>query len=166
MEGWEDGRMVTVENGEMRMNERRNVNRGYRQLVVWQDAVEYYVLTCVILKSFSYELRRVVSQQIAAVDSIHRNIAEGYCRRTLREYLQFLNIALGSAGESVSGWHALLSAQQISAADFERADALAYKIENGLIRLIESLQKKCLSGEWDDTFIIRECNSTYQGQTH
>lgn len=145
------------------MDDRRNVNRGYRQLTVWQDAVTYYVLTCEIVKIFSYELRRVASQQIACVDSIHRNIAEGYCRRTLNEYLQFLNIALGSIGESVSGWHALLSAQQISQADFERADARAYKLENGLIRLIESLQKKRLSGEWEDSFILRESNATYSG---
>ncbi|PWI46434.1 four helix bundle protein, partial [Candidatus Heimdallarchaeota archaeon B3_Heim] len=31
--------------------------------------------------------------------SISRNIAEGYSRRSIKEYLNFLNIALGSSGE-------------------------------------------------------------------
>ena len=59
------------------MTERRNINRGYMKLIVWQDAKSYYVLTCRIFRAFPYELKRVASQQIASVDSIHRNIAEG-----------------------------------------------------------------------------------------
>jgi len=31
--------------------------------------------------------------------SISRNIAEGYSRRSIKEYLNFLNISLGSSGE-------------------------------------------------------------------
>jgi four helix bundle protein len=85
------------------MSGRRNINRGYQKLIVWQDAADLYVLTCRLFRKFQYELRRVASNQIASVDSVHRNIAEGYCRRSLKEYLQFLNVALGSLGESVSG---------------------------------------------------------------
>jgi hypothetical protein len=33
-----------------------------------------------------------------------------------------------------------------------------YKLENGLKRLIESLQKKRLTGSWDESFIIKERN--------
>ncbi len=72
----------------------RNKNRGYQQLRVWQDAIEYYSLNCRVFKGFQFELRRVGSQAIASADSVHRNIAEGYCRRSLREYLQFLNESL------------------------------------------------------------------------
>src|SRR5438128_8594307 len=85
------------------MNQRKNINRGYQKLVVWQDAAELYILTCKTFQKFHYELRRVGSNQIASVDSVHRNIAEGYCRRSISEYLHSLNIALGSLGESVSG---------------------------------------------------------------
>jgi four helix bundle protein len=84
----------------------KNKNRGYQQLRVWQDAVEFYKLSCVVYRRFPYELRRVASQAMASSDSVHRNIAEGYCRRSLKEYLNFLNIALASLGESVSGLHA------------------------------------------------------------
>src|SRR6266478_8671556 len=95
----------------------RNKNRGYQQLRVWEDAIDHYVLTCRTFRKFQYELKRVSSQAIASADSVHRNIAEGYCRRSLREYLYYLNISLGSLGESVSGLHAYIKAQQISSED-------------------------------------------------
>ena len=140
---------------------RKNLNRGYMKLLVWQDAKALYVMTCKMFRDFPYELKRVASQQIASVDSIHRNIAEGYARRTINEYLQFLNISLGSAGESVSGLQVYQEAGQISQEDFDKADALSYKLENGLLRLIESLQIKRETGTWDDSFIVRELNEVY-----
>jgi four helix bundle protein len=140
--------------------ERKNVNRGYRKLRVWEDAIGYYAATCETFCKFPFVLQKVASQQIASVDSIHRNIAEGYCRRSLSEYLHFLNIALASAGESVSGLHAFRAAKQI-ADDFENLDSAAYKLENRLKRLIESLQEKKLTGSWDDSFVIKETNGEY-----
>lgn len=143
------------------MSERRNINRGYQKLSVWQDAAELYVLTSKIFRKFNYELRRVGANQIPSVDSVHRNIAEGYCRRSLNEYLQFLNIALASLGESVSGAQIYRRANQIRQAEFEEWDILAYKLENGIKKLIESLQYKKEKGEWDDSFIVKESNLAY-----
>ncbi len=124
------------------MEERKNKNRGYQQLWVWQDAKLLYQLTWEILKKFPYELKRLVSNQIASVDSVHRNIAEGYCRKSVKEYLQFVNIALASLGESVSAINVYKQAGHVSAEDFEKWDASAYKLENGLIRLVLSLEKR------------------------
>ena len=81
----------------------KNKNRGYQQLRVWEDAIEFYRLNSGVFRKLPYDLRRVASQAIASADSVHRNIAEGYCRRSVKEYLNFLNFALGSLGESVSG---------------------------------------------------------------
>jgi four helix bundle protein len=103
----------------------------------------------------------VASQAIASSDSVHRNIAEGYCRRSLREYLQSLNIALGSLGESVSGLFACRKAEQISETDFKALNDLAFKLENGLLRLVESLQRKQETGDWIDTLVIKESNVAY-----
>jgi four helix bundle protein len=113
----------------MEYTQRKNINRGYRKLRVWQDAIEYYALTCGIFMKFPYELKRIASNHIASVDSIHRNIAEGFCRRSIKEYLLFLNYA--------------------------------YKIENGLKKLIESLQLKQQNKDWDESFIISESNVQY-----
>jgi len=142
---------------------RRNRNRGYRDLRVWQEAVAYYVLTCRIFRAMPYVLRRVAANQIAAVDSIHRNIAEGYCRRSGAEHLRYLNIALSSLGESVSGLHAYRDGDQITDDDFQEADTLAYKLENGLIRLIERVARKRADGEWDKGYIVQESNEPYGG---
>lgn len=140
---------------------RKNINRGYQQLRVWNEAVDFYVLCCNVFRRFPYDLKRVATQAIASSDSVHRNIAEGYCRRSIREYLNYLNIALGSLGESVSGLHACHKANQIADEDFERLDAIAYKLENGLLKLIASLQKKQGYGDWSDSFIVKECNAIY-----
>jgi four helix bundle protein len=156
MEFWSDG-VLKMESAF------KNKNRGYQQLRVWDDAIEHYVQTCRVFRQFPFELKKVASQAIASADSVHRNIAEGYCRRSIREYLQFLNIALGSLGESVSGFHAYVRAGQINEADFKMLNALAYKLENGLLRLVESLERKKTTGDWIDTLIVKETNVIYSG---
>ncbi len=140
---------------------RKNKNRGYQKLRVWNDAIEYYVQTCSVFRDFPYELKRVASQAIASSDSVHRNISEGYCRRSIREYLNFLNIALGSLGESVSGLHAYRKSEQIKEEEFEALDRLAYKLENGLLKLVESLEQKRERGEWIDHLMVKESNVIY-----
>jgi four helix bundle protein len=140
----------------------KNKNRGYQQLRVWQDAVEFYRQTSRVFRKFPYELKRVGSQAIAASDSVHRNIAEGYCRKSIREYLNFLNIALSSLGENVSGPQAYRLSGQISEEDFGSLDQLAYKLENGLLKLVESLERKKLDGDWIDSLIVKESNETYR----
>jgi four helix bundle protein len=114
------------------------------------------------VRKFPYELKRVGSQAIAASDSVHRNIAEGYCRKSIREYLNFLNIALDSLGESVSGFHAYLLAGQITEEEFAALNELAFKLENGLLKLVESLERKKVGGDWVDSLIVKESNENYE----
>ena len=140
---------------------KRNKNRGYQKLRVWNDAITYYVKTCNVFRKFPYELKRVAIQAISSGDSVHRNIAEGYCRRSIHEYLNFLNIALGSLGESVSGLYACRKSEQITQEQFEELDMLAYKLENGLLKLVESLEQKRNRGEWIDHLTVRENYVTY-----
>ena len=139
----------------------RNKNRGYQQLRVWQEAIDYYVLNCRVFRKFTYELRRVGTQAIASADSVHRNIAEGYCRRSIREYIQFLYFGLSSLGESVSGLIAYRKAEQLSEIEFKDLNDLAFKLENGLLKLIESLEQKQITGDWIDSLIIKESNVAY-----
>ena len=141
---------------------RRNKNRGYQKLRVWNDAIDFYRLTYSVFSNLPYELKKIGSHAIASSDSVHRNIAEGYCRRSIREYLNFLNIALGSLGESVSGIYAYKKAKHISEENFELLDSLAYKLENGLLKLVESLESKRESGEWIDNLLVKESNAIYE----
>lgn len=139
----------------------RNKNRGYQQLRVWQDAIEFYSFSCRVFRAFPYDLKRVASQAIASADSVHRNIAEGYCRRSVREYLNFLNFALGSLGESVSGLWAYRKAEQIDEKDYAELNALAFKLENGLLKLVESLERKREQGDWVESVMLKESNESY-----
>lgn len=133
--------------------ERKNINRGFKKLRVWQDAVSLYILACKVFGNFPFELKKVAGNSIDAAHSISRNIAEGYCRRSLKEYLKHLNIALGSSGEFHSCSVTSRKAEQITREDFEEMDQLHYKVENGLLKLIESLQKKQIDGKWEDSFL-------------
>ena len=143
----------------------RNKNRGYQQLRVWNDAIELYVISSRVFRAFPYDLRRVASQAIASADSVHRNIAEGYCRRSIREYLNFLNFALSSLGESMSGFIAYRKADQITEADFNELNDLAFKLENGLLNLVASLERKAIEGDWIDHLILKESNAAYCGES-
>jgi len=130
--------------------ERKNLNRGYKKLRVWQDAISLYVLACKIFINFPFELKKVISNAIDAAHSISRNIAEGYCRRSLKEYLNHLNIALGSCGEFHSCYESFKQADQITPEEYDQLDKHHYKVENQLLKLIESLQRKQGKEQWGD----------------
>jgi len=132
--------------------ERKNVNRGFKKLRVWQDAIALYALTSKIFSKFPFVLLKVASNSIDAAQSISRNIAEGYCRRGIKEYLNHLNIALGSCGELHSCYESYKEAAQITDEEYESIDELHYKVENELLKLIESLQKKQKEDNWEDSF--------------
>jgi len=91
-----------------------------------------------------FELKKTVPNGIDAANSIGRNIAEGYSRKSIKEYLNFLNMALGSSGEYHSCVISFYKADQITKEQYEMLDRLHYKTENELIQLIKSLQKKAI----------------------
>ncbi len=109
--------------------ERKNINRGFKKLRVWQDAVSLYILSFRIFTNFPFELKKVASNSIDAAHSISRNISEGYCRRSLKEYLNHLNYALGSCGEFHSSYESFKQAGQISDDEYEPLDKRHYKVE-------------------------------------
>ncbi|MGB5895138.1 MAG: four helix bundle protein [Ignavibacteriaceae bacterium] len=131
---------------------RKNINRGFKRLRVWQDSIDLYVLSFKIFSKFPFELKKVASNSIDAAHSISRNISEGYCRRSLKEYLNYLNYSLGSCGEFHSCYESFKKADQITDEEYEQIDQIHYKVENGLLKLIESLQKKKKDNQWEDTF--------------
>lgn len=132
---------------------RRNINRGFTKLNVWNDSIELFKLVYSLTKDFPYELSKSRNNILDAAHSISRNISEGYCRKNLKEYLNFLNISLGSCGELFSGMTSFNSINVLHDDDFDKFDELHYKVENEMISPIKSLLQKQKVGEWHDSFI-------------
>ena len=98
---------------------------------------------------------RLKDQILDSVFSISSNTAEGYCRRSIKEYIQFVNIALGSIGENYSQMYALLKSKEISREVFDEFDKRHYSVENKLINLAKSLSKKMKTGQdWNSDYKI------------
>ncbi|MEK7126458.1 MAG: four helix bundle protein [Patescibacteria group bacterium] len=72
----------------------------FRDLVVWQKAVELARQIYTLTKQFPPEERFGLSSQMQrAAVSIPSNIAEGKLRGSSKEFFHFLRIAFGSGGE-------------------------------------------------------------------
>ncbi len=137
---------------------RRNLNRGYMKLEVWNLGMELFEFCFRLTSKINLDLK-LRSQILNSSLSIPSNIAEGYCRKSINEYLQFLNISLGSSGELFTRISSLKLTNLISETHFEEFDQLHYKLENKLLALVKSVQNKKLSGTWDN--LIHEPESEY-----
>jgi four helix bundle protein len=74
--------------------------KSYKDLVVWQKAIELVADVYSISKTFPNEEKfGLVNQLNRAVVSIPSNIAEGWGRESSKNYLQFLRISRGSLME-------------------------------------------------------------------
>src|SRR5688572_5046889 len=112
--------------------ELRNKNRGYMNLIVWQKAMDLFELVwkmAYLEAKIDFKLR---AQFADAAQSIAANISEGYGRRSAKEYIQFLYIALGSAGETMTRAIGLNQTEQIYADRLREFDVLHYEVENRL----------------------------------
>lgn len=113
---------------------------SYRDLVVWQQAMELavaiYSTTRIWPKEEQYDL---TSQVRRAATSIPANIAEGYGRENAGSYGQFLRIAQGSLKELETH---LLIAQRVGVAQPDTVEPLMKSSESvGILlrRLIRRL---------------------------
>ena len=71
--------------------------RSYRDLKVWQKAIDLVVVSYRLIKAFPKAETYALSAQIQrAAVSIPANIAEGHGREHLGDYLHHLSIANGS----------------------------------------------------------------------
>jgi four helix bundle protein len=132
----------------MEYTKRRNLNRGYMKLEAWHRAMDLFGLAFRLSGNVS-DLK-LKSQFRDAAQSVSANISEGYGRRSLPEYLQFLYIAKGSLGETLTRAIGLKNVKLISPDEFEEFDMLHYEVENKLLALTASLERKRSTGDWQD----------------
>jgi four helix bundle protein len=133
----------------MEYTKRRNLNRGYMKLETWQRGMDWFDMAFRLSANVSdFKLK---SQFRDAAQSVSANIAEGYGRRSLPEYLQCFYIAKGSLAEALTRAIGLQTVKLISDDEFESFDELHYEVENKILGLIESLETKRQTSDWQDT---------------
>ncbi len=134
----------------------KNINRGFRKLEVWKEAVKLFKLVkqkINSLNSISYKTKAQIEDSILSVSS---NIAEGYSRRSIRENIQFNNIALGSLAENYSQIYNLFYSELIDEEWFNTYDSLHYSLENKLINFNKAQIKQLKNKqEWRDDYITK-----------
>ncbi|HVO72989.1 MAG TPA: four helix bundle protein [Ignavibacteriaceae bacterium] len=138
------------------------MNRGYRKLEVWIEAIELFKLVRKKTKNLpelNYKIRNQIKDSAFSISS---NIAEGHCRRFLKENIQFNNIALGSMGENYTQIFALFYSEDIDDAWFNEYDKLHYSLENKLLNLNKSFIQKLQNNEnWESDYKIKELTKHY-----
>lgn len=82
------------------MQDKRVPLRSFKELIVWQRAIELAQLVYELTRKLPAEEQfGLKSQMQRAAVSISSNIAEGHGRNSRKEFVQFLAIARGSATE-------------------------------------------------------------------
>jgi len=141
--------------GDEVLERNKNLNRGFRKLRVWREAIELYTFEKRILDQIRGISFKIKDQILDSAFSISSNTAEGYCRRSIKEYIQFVNVALGSCGENYSQMFALLRSGEITQGTFDEFDKRHYGVENKLINLAKSLARKMKTGQdWNSDYKI------------
>lgn len=143
------------------LNRNKNINRGFRKLEVWKLSTELYKQIKIKVRTLPDVPLKIRSQVEDSAFSISSNIAEGYGRRSLKEYINFLNIALSSLAENYSQVFNLFNAGDIDKKWFDDFDKQHYELENKLIQMNKSLLEKLKSNEWKDDYVLRDPNENY-----
>ena len=116
---------------------------SYKDLIVWQKSIELVILTYRLTDKFpKSELYGITSQIRRAVVSIPSNIAEGYKRRHLGEYIQFLRISDASSAELETQFIISQKLGYCSGADFGKVMSLLTEVGKMLCSLIGKLKVK------------------------
>lgn len=115
----------------------------HRDLTVWKKSIllvkEFYLKS----NSFPAEERYgLTSQMRRAAVSIPSNIAEGYARKSDKDLLRFLSIALGSASEFETQLIISHDIDYLTDTDFDKMHNLVIEILKMLISLYDSVNKR------------------------
>ena len=146
------------------MKETKQKSRTFEDLQVWQEAIALAQKIYQITRE-SEDLSRdrsLVDQLQRASVSISANVSEGFERRSQKEYLRFLSIAKGSAGEVRS---LLAVAHAVGHIDFEtfwliKFDALS--VSKMLGHHMKLLERRIVTTEKKNALAVRHRRNRYR----
>jgi len=117
--------------------------KTFKDLIAWQKSFALASNIYSLTKSFPSEEKFGLSSQMRrAVVSISSNIAEGYARSSLKQYIHFLYIAYGSCAELETQ---TMLAEKLNYCESQQSNSLLEKcneIDRILLGLIRSLEKQ------------------------
>ncbi|GMU94749.1 four helix bundle protein [Ignavibacterium album] len=144
------------------INRNKNINRGFRKLEIWKESVELFKFVKKKINLLTKLNSKIKNQIEASIFGVSSNIAEGYCRRHLKENIRFNNIALASLGENYSQIYTLFNAEIIDKNWFDEYDKLHYSLENKIISYIKQQIKMMKDDvQWKNDYLIKELNIKY-----
>ncbi len=117
--------------------------KGFEQIISWKKARELnriiYELT--LKKSFSrdFALRDLISRVSISISS---NIAEGFGRKTDKEFIYFLNVSQASCYEVKSQLYLAFDIKYLSEDEFDNTYNLCDEISKTIFGLIKHLNNK------------------------
>jgi four helix bundle protein len=131
----------------VRKREEGSGKKGFRRLLAWQKADD--MASAVFKALYAQKLPPwLVGQAVRAAVSVPANIAEGYGRGAIKDYLRFLDIARGSLAELEYYLHFMHTNGLLDAALHGQLMQLTTDVGNLLVALIRSLRAKLEDGSW------------------
>lgn len=117
--------------------------KGYRDLRVWQRAIELVPKVYELVRRFPPEERYELASQVRrAIVSVPANIAEGQARRSKKEFLQSLHVARGSLAEVETLLIVAEKLGYLTQAQLTEIDQAIIDVRMPLQGLINSLQAR------------------------
>lgn len=115
--------------------------KTFRDLMVWRKSMALVTQVYEATKSFSKdELYGITSQIRRCAVSIPSNIAEGYGRKSTKDYVRFLEIALGSLYELQTQLEISVNLKYITELKFQQINDNSREIERMLSSLIKKVE--------------------------
>ncbi len=116
-------------------------SKSFKHLQVWQRSIELVREVYKITESFpKNETYGLVSQMRRSAVSIPSNIAEGYKRRGLGDYIRFLGVSEGSSAELET--QIIISRDLYKEINFAKTEALLEEVQKMLFVMIKNLNAK------------------------
>ena len=135
------------------------MSRDFRKIEAYQLAIDLAERVYRTTKSYpKHEIFGIVSQMRRAAISIASNIAEGAVRRTIKDYLRFLYIAMGSLAELECQIEISKRLGYLSENDHQEIEALRNKTGGKLFRLIKFIENESQGLE-----VMRSCSRAVAG---
>ena len=117
--------------------------KSFRDLVVWQKAMNLVELIYSISRQFPSDERYALTSQLRRASvSVPSNIAEGYGRHSTADYIRFLQITLGSLNELQTQLELGVRLGFVEKETVSSAFGLCTEIEKMLVSLITKLRSK------------------------